>query len=219
MAEVTDLTLFDLAASEDAPRCRLCVRPAWRRGSGEYHLYCSSGSCTNRERLCQTCGRTFPLNIDGAGTKYCSTDCKRVGYQPLRSAGQCCAWCGKRAKYRVNSGITWPYVCNSCVAPIKHLVPRLKSHKVPHDVARRLLDDPGCEVCGRDIVTKTRDPNTGRIRSLLTVDHDHKCCPGAKSCGLCVRGLLCTQCNCAAGLLGDGPARARSLASYLDRFI
>lgn len=27
------------------------------------------------------------------------------------------------------------------------------------------------------------------------VDHDHKCCSGDKSCGKCVRGILCPGCN------------------------
>lgn len=37
-------------------------------------------------------------------------------------------------------------------------------------------------------------------RKKLSVDHDHDCCPGATSCGFCVRGLLCKSCN--SGVLG-----------------
>lgn len=63
----------------------------------------------------------------------------------------------------------------------------------------------GCAGCYR--------PPLGR---RLAVDHDHTCCPGPRSCGKCVRGLLCDPCNRAIGLLLDDPARMRRLAQYVE---
>lgn len=52
----------------------------------------------------------------------------------------------------------------------------------------------------------------------LHVDHDHSCCATeSKSCGRCVRGLLCGDCNTALGLLRDDPQRLVSALQYLKR--
>lgn len=42
-----------------------------------------------------------------------------------------------------------------------------------------------------------RTPFGGKIRP--EVDHDHTCCPTVKTCGRCIRGLLCHKCNTMAG--------------------
>jgi hypothetical protein len=49
--------------------------------------------------------------------------------------------------------------------------------------------------------------------TMLHVDHDHACCPNyQKTCGNCIRALLCGNCNWAIGLFEDDPARiARAL--------
>lgn len=71
-----------------------------------------------------------------------------------------------------------------------------------------LLARGKCDVCG-----KSGDYRKGD----LCIDHDHSCCPEpAQSCGKCVRGLLCSQCNWAIGQAGDSPERLRAMADYLE---
>jgi hypothetical protein len=65
----------------------------------------------------------------------------------------------------------------------------------------------GCALCGA-----APGPND----SNLGVDHDHRCCPGKKSCGQCVRGLPCKPCNTALGQLGDTPAGLQRALDYVD---
>lgn len=218
-----DMTLFDLGAESEepneAPRCAMCARPAkWLARQAMWGDYCDGRSCPNRDRICQVCEGPFVRGINGAGTKFCSDECARERQaRRCGSAGaESCCWCGKSWAARPRrAAARWPYVCAECTGPIHHLMERLRSHRVPHEMARRLLTDPTCEVCGVDIVAKHRDSTSGRNRALLVVDHDHRCCPGVTSCGECVRGLLCSNCNCAAGLVQDDPDIAQALVFYL----
>jgi uncharacterized OB-fold protein len=50
----------------------------------------------------------------------------------------------------------------------------------------------------------------------FAVDHDHKCCPFEVTCGKCVRGLLCNECNTALGMMNDDTSRLRSAITYLE---
>jgi hypothetical protein len=66
----------------------------------------------------------------------------------------------------------------------------------------------GCEVCGS--------------YDRLVVDHDNKCCPmgrsrNSKSCGDCVRGILCNDCNLAIGYMKDDMDRMIKAVEYLRR--
>jgi len=56
-----------------------------------------------------------------------------------------------------------------------------------------------------------------RERKALAVDHNHACCPGRKSCGECVRGLLCSNCNKALGLVRDSVETLRNMIEYVSR--
>lgn len=53
----------------------------------------------------------------------------------------------------------------------------------------------------------------------LAVDHDHACCPEkGKSCGQCVRALLCGNCNTAIGMMSDDAERLEAAATYLRKY-
>lgn len=53
----------------------------------------------------------------------------------------------------------------------------------------------GCEIC------------KDRPDWSLHVDHDHKCCPGEVTCGVCVRGIICPKCNVAVDKYERGVLR------------
>lgn len=53
---------------------------------------------------------------------------------------------------------------------------------------------------------------------ILFVDHDHTCCGARmKTCGNCVRGLLCKHCNSAIGLMKDNVQTLQAAIDYLQR--
>lgn len=77
----------------------------------------------------------------------------------------------------------------------------------PVDYDKLLAAQGGvCGICGAE-------PVGG---GCLQVDHDHACCPAQRSCGRCVRGLLCAHCNAALGMMCDDPDRLRAAAEYVE---
>lgn len=55
--------------------------------------------------------------------------------------------------------------------------------------------------------------------SPSVVDHDHSCCDDKyRTCGSCVRGVLCNGCNVALGAAKDNPDILDALAAYLIRW-
>ena len=65
-----------------------------------------------------------------------------------------------------------------------------------------------CAICG----------GTNKNGKVLAVDHDHSCCPGGRSCGECVRGLLCNDCNLSIGRMDDDPIRLIKASEYILEF-
>ncbi len=98
-----------------------------------------------------------------------------------------CLGCGEAkplAEYSLlnASGAPRPY-CKPCNAERA----RLGHYKVTRGFVDLLLafQQGRCAVCAR--------PHAGG--RAMDIDHDHACCPGPGSCGACVRGLVCNNCN------------------------
>lgn len=84
-------------------------------------------------------------------------------------------------------------------------------HGVSIDKLRVLWDHQnGRCPCGTALIRH------GERHLAYHIDHDHTCCSGtSRSCGKCVRGLLCPSCNIAIGMAEEDPLRLLALADYL----
>lgn len=69
-----------------------------------------------------------------------------------------------------------------------------------------------CAACGKPMLKESKKLDS------VCVDHDKSCCPGNKSCGKCVRGLIHWGCNMALGYAEDDPELLRKAIAYLRSF-
>ena len=96
-------------------------------------------------------------------------------------------------------------------------VKRKESHrkyylKSMYNIAQDQFDDMMIEQNGRCAICEEQ----ATPDRYLHVDHDHACCSGEKSCGECVRGLLCYKCNSVLGLIADNIETLKSAERYLQ---
>ena len=78
-----------------------------------------------------------------------------------------------------------------------------------------------CAICRKPLI-RSYDPDSlvdrkGPRADQAHIDHDHGCCPGRKSCGSCVRGLLCPSCNTGLACFRDKSQLLLAAATYVAR--
>lgn len=83
---------------------------------------------------------------------------------------------------------------------------RFKRHGITKEIYDKLLSkyDGKCWIC-KDL-------------DGTHIDHDHKCCDKAHSCGKCISGILCGNCNTAIGLLKDSVDNVKSALDYIVKY-
>lgn len=85
------------------------------------------------------------------------------------------------------------------------------AHKISLEDYESILESQGnvCAIC-----RSSENPN----KEWFCVDHDHTCCPTQmRSCGNCIRGLLCNNCNTGLGYFADNPEALRNAIEYLQK--
>jgi hypothetical protein len=140
-------------------------------------------------------------------------------FQPPREAAAGHLWCLTcRAELPIEdfhrdkrSASGYSCYCKSCHWD-RHIA---DAYGITAAAYRSLYDRQGgvCLICRKP---ETATHQSGALRRLA-VDHDHGCCPGKKSCGKCVRGLLCARCNSAIGLFDEDRDILLAAVEYVSR--
>lgn len=106
------------------------------------------------------------------------------------------------------------HLCRKCQSEVRKDYPSTKAvknyskHNLSLEDYVRLLEaqDSRCAVCQKYLNLED-----------ASIDHDHNCCPESySSCGRCVRGLLCKQCNVGLGMFKDNPVTVAGAFRYLN---
>ncbi len=160
------------------------------------------------EHRCTSCGCTFRSNRSVATA--CGDQCRRARHRERQRNRKIPPDRAERYRERLRWHDTNPE--RKTERRSSRLVRRYGMTAEEKDA---LFDSQGrkCAVCG------------GTESSRWHIDHDHDCCDTKVTCGLCVRGILCNNCNLAEGLLRGAAIRAKTdttavveaLAAYVHR--
>jgi hypothetical protein len=153
--------------------------------------------------------------------RFCSRKCREKGCYRERVGWPApipCSWCGKRFDPMTNKrGTQYRFCSDFC----RSKAPTLTAYNVTGARLFKMLAGQGGH-CAADCGTAISLMVSRGDPAAAHVDHDHGCCPGgARSCGRCIRGLMCPPCNQALGWLEAGPVdsldRCIGIAAYLLR--
>lgn len=127
----------------------------------------------------------------------------KLNAEGKKQCSKCSYWLELSAFYSRTDGSGKPLGrahCNRC-----NILRRMSINARQYD---DLLSEQGggCAICGK---------TTAENKRGLPVDHDHNCCPRDGSCGKCIRGIVCDDCNAVLGRAHDSPEILRKAINYL----
>lgn len=174
-------------------------------------------------KKCTKCGKSKPLSEfhrhkeTPDGYQFWCKDCRSISRRktkPLdvdkKRGTRECRMCGKMKVFREYMS-TSKYNHSYCIdcRRARGLQANLERYGLTPEQYLDMEEAQGsvCAIC--------KQPETKKKR--LAIDHDHSCCSGLKSCGKCVRGLLCTTCNNGLGSFKDSAELLLAAKAYLHR--
>ena len=156
---------------------------------------CAEPGCGNYARrkqaakYCEEHATSIDYVLTGTGEKRRSTTQRQTKQQTTCSCGNTFTQWG--TQFPNEQTTTMREFCPECRRMSPLTEDRLRYHRVPSAFIRKWLaqrDLLKCDLCLRRLDRRTN-------AAQPTIDHDHRCCTGDRSCGNCVRGILCGRCN------------------------
>lgn len=178
---------------------------------------CSVEACPNKYARAGFCSTHYKRNRLHGDPLVAIADkkCERCGdnYTPNSSRQKRCSTCQPLYIKEYNASYFPEY---SKENPDRKVIWRLAQYNLTIEEYENKLRKQNyqCEIC-KDVVST----QNSAVTSGLRVDHDHACCSGTgKSCGNCLRGLLCNNCNTVLGFFSDDIERFESAIEYLKKY-
>lgn len=188
----------------DVPRCGFsdCANYSDRRGycSGHYAQFRQGLGLTALRKhtwqkggACAFDGCNLPMRANDLCNTHFSQQYAGKELHPIRGKIKCPVTdCEKT--YTAKSSIEF------CTAHVRIL---REYSLTPERLVELYADGSICAICKK--------------QGKTVIDHDHACCTGTSaSCGKCVRGILCINCNHAIGSARDSVAVLASAIDYLQ---
>lgn len=197
----------------DHPRARVCVAcksTGWRWCDGVRKHAVIGGV---KHRLCADCSRDRYRNENDAHFRACSGCMWIKPIDNFQSTSRLCdecrafglRWCPmeKHVVYKTSLTAGAKDSCRGCLRArsINRHGLTVREYMLILAKQKFRCAIPGCD--------SSQD---------LVIDHDHSCCAQSNSCGECIRGLLCSNCNVAVGMIGDCTKKLSGMIKYLTAY-
>lgn len=209
---MSQANLFDDPESTSSVSDTADCRFPEKSGMSAYTYGCRCGRCKRAKsaanRLAHRTGSCAPTCAEPGcdlprrrvqGAKYCGVHSTSIGYKltgiehrPLRD----CLICG--STHRVPGAMIHPF-CSPCNNRYRGIINSARLHRAPLEQLVAWVASGRCDLCERPLYLGKRSGRSPMSPDGAVVDHDHACCSGDRSCGQCIRGMLCGSCNMGLG--------------------